>query len=46
MSVTFDPSTAPLIVEGVVEARVEPGGPRYEIKLRGTATEPPTHNKG
>ncbi len=46
MAVTFDPPTGPLISEGCVKIHIEPGGPWYELKIRGTATDPPNHEKG
>ena len=46
VSVCFDPPSAPLISEGLLEIHIEPGGPRHELKLRGTAIEPPTPKKG
>lgn len=30
---------APLITEGRVKIHIEPGGPVYELKLRGTSTD-------
>lgn len=46
VSVCFDPPLAPLIAEGRVRIQIQPGGPVYELKLRGTATEPSTPSKG
>jgi len=42
VKVTFDPPTAPLIAEALIQVRIEPGGPSFNVKLRGTAvTQPP-----
>ena len=46
VSVTFDPPTAPLTSEEQVVVRMEPQGPSFELRLRGTATEPLSPSKG
>lgn len=38
MGVTFSPDSSPSTSEGYLTILVEPSGPNYEMKLRGTAT--------
>ena len=37
--VSFSPPTAPLIIDGYLMIRVQPDGPSYELKVRGTAVK-------
>ena len=46
VQVTFSPPSAPLTVEGCLSIHVEPSGPDYELKLRGTAIEQETQKEG
>ena len=39
VSVSFSPPTSPLTIDGYLMIHVEPNGPDYELKLRGTATK-------
>ena len=42
----FTPPSAPLTSEGSLMIHVEPSGPNYEMKLRGTAAEDERHRDG
>ena len=46
VSVCFSPPSAPLTSEGSLMIHVEPNGPNYEMKLRGTATDDERHRDG
>ena len=39
VKVSFSPPSSPLVVDGYLMIHVEPNGPNYELKLRGTATK-------
>ena len=39
VTVSFSPPTSPLTIDGYLVIHVEPNGPSYELKLRGTAAK-------
>ena len=43
---TFDSPTVPLVAKAMVNVRIEPGGPNFEVKLHGTAVKQLPEDEG